>query len=426
MPSFYVTLGLLSLAGSALGHTRQNGRHGWRKGKSTGTGTGAPFPTGNSTGIWGTGTGTGYYPTATGTAPSFYESALSSVVLDAGAESTTTSTCTTSNTVYVTTTNTLTVTVEPEETASSVDVQARQETRTRRTRTRTRYGAPVPTTSAASSAVESAATSSAVVTSTLETVVASSAAPSSDSSSTTSSVSTPTVRAIGAGKRGLAYNNAALCAPFASSSLITWGYNWAQTSSGLDGKYNFVPMLWGTNSMFTNGWAAAASSFIANGGSHLLAFNEPDHAQQANMAPAVAAAAYKAHMQPFAGKAKLGSPAVTNGGGDMGLTWLSNFMSACSGCTIDFVAVHWYDSVNNVEYFKNHITSAHTKTGKPVWLTEFGTIDGSDAQKADFLRKVLPWLDAQDWIERYAYFMVSDGMMVNGGSMSAQGSAYAA
>lgn len=424
MPSFYATLALLSLAGSALGHTRQNGRHGWRKGKSTGTGTGAPFPTGNSTGIWGT--GTGYYPTATGTAPSFYESAVSSAVVDAGAESTTTSTCTTSNTVYVTTTNTLTVTVEPEETASSVDVQARQETRTRRTRTRTRYGAPVPTTSTASSAVESVATSPAVVTSTIETVAASSVAPSSSSSSTTSTASTPTVRAIGAGKRGLAYNNAALCAPFASSSLITWGYNWAQTSSGLDGKYNFVPMLWGTNSMFTNGWAAAASSFIAKGGSHLLAFNEPDHAQQANMAPAVAAAAYKTHMQPFAGKAKLGSPAVTNGGGDMGLTWLSNFMSACSGCTIDFVAVHWYDSVNNVEYFKNHITSAYTKTGKPVWLTEFGTIDGSDAQKADFLRKVLPWLDAQDWIERYAYFMVSDGMMVNGGAMSAQGSAYAA
>ncbi|KAJ9648765.1 hypothetical protein H2199_000678 [Coniosporium tulheliwenetii] len=417
MPSFYATLALLSLAGSALGHTRQNGRHGWRKGKSTGTG--VPYPAGNSTGIWGSGTGTGYptgyYPTATGTAPSFYESAVSSVVVDAGAESTTTSTCTTSNTVYVTTTNTLTVTVEPEETASSVDVQARQATRTRRTRTRTRYGAPVPTTSAASSAIESSAAASSAV----------QRRPSS-SSSTTPTASTPTVRAVGAGKRGLAYNNAALCAPFASSNLITWGYNWAQTSSGLNSKYNFVPMLWGTNSMFTNGWAATASSFIANGGTHLLAFNEPDHAQQANMAPAVAAAAYKTHMQPFAGKAKLGSPAVTNGGGDMGLTWLSNFMSACSGCTIDFVAVHWYDSVNNVEYFKNHITSAHTKTGKPVWLTEFGTIDGSDAQKAEFLRKVLPWLDAQDWIERYAYFMVSDGMMVNGGAMSAQGSAYAA
>jgi hypothetical protein len=417
MPSFYVTLGLLSLAGSALGHTRQNGRHGWRKGKSTGTG--VPYPTGNSTGIWGTGTGTGYptgyYPTATGTAPLYYESAVSAVEVDAGAELTTT-TCTISNTVYVTTTNTLTTTVSAEETASSVDVQARQATRTRRTRTR--YGAPVPS--------SSAATSAAAAPSTVETVVASSAAPSSSGSSTTTTVSSPSARAVGGGKRGLAYNNAALCAPFASSSLITWGYNWAQTSSGLSSKYNFVPMLWGTNSMFTTGWAAAASSYIANGGTHLLAFNEPDHAQQANMAPGVAAAAYKTHMQPFAGKAKLGSPAVTNGGGDMGLTWLSSFMSACSGCTIDFVAVHWYDSINNVEYFKNHITSAHTKTGKPVWLTEFGTIDGSDAQKADFLRKVLPWLDSQDFVERYAYFMVSDGMMVNGGSMSAQGSAFAA
>jgi len=50
-----------------------------------------------------------------------------------------------------------------------------------------------------------------------------------------------------------------------------------------------------------------------------------------------AAQAYMRYIQPFAGKAELGAPDVTNGGGTMGLTYLSNFISNCSSCTIDFV-----------------------------------------------------------------------------------------
>ncbi|KAJ9653421.1 hypothetical protein H2201_009146, partial [Coniosporium apollinis] len=354
MPSLYAMFSLLALAGFALGHTCHHRPSGWKHGRYDGpTGTGLPFPAGNQSGVWVTSTSTGIgYPTGycpTTTAHWFYETSVSSVA-DTG-QSTTTSTCTTSETVYVTTTtNAHTVTVIPEAEES---------------------GAP---------------------TTTLETVITSSAAPSSFSeknTTTTAAASTsPTARAAPAGgKRGLAYNKAALCAPFVSSSAITWAYNWAQTSDGLNPKFSFVPMLWGTNSMFTGSWAKIAGDFIAGGGKELLAFNEPDRAEQANMSPAAAAAAYMTHMQPFAGRARLGSPAVTNGGGSMGLNWLTSFMSACSSCQVDFVAVHWYDSVNNVEYFKKHVTNAHTKTGKPVWLTEFGTVDGSDAQKAEFLRQ---------------------------------------
>ncbi|KAJ9634212.1 hypothetical protein H2199_009096 [Coniosporium tulheliwenetii] len=379
MPSLYAMISLLALAGFALGHTCHHRPSGWKHGRYDGpTGTGLPFPAGNETGVWVTSTSTGigyptgYYPTTT--AHWFYETSVSSVA-DAG-QSTTTSTCTTSETVYVTTTtNTHTVTVVPEAEESGAPTTT-LETRTPRP--------PLPPRPAQ-----------------------------------------PPAPAPAGGKRGLAYNNAALCAPFVSSSAITWAYNWAQTSDGLNPKFSFMPMLWGTNSMFTGSWAKTAGDFIAGGGKELLAFNEPDRAEQANMSPATAAAAYMTHMQPFAGRARLGSPAVTNGGGSLGLNWLTSFMSACSSCQVDFVAVHWYDSVNNVEYFKKHVTNAHTKTGKPVWLTEFGTVDGSDAQKAEFLRQVLPWLDSQDFVERYAYFMVAEGMMVSGGQMSAYGAAYA-
>jgi hypothetical protein len=61
-------------------------------------------------------------------------------------------------------------------------------------------------------------------------------------------------------------------------------------------------------------WEANANAAIAAGSKYLLAFNEPDLSSQANMSPSQAAASYKKYMMPFAGKAKLVSPAITNGG----------------------------------------------------------------------------------------------------------------
>lgn len=101
-----------------------------------------------------------------------------------------------------------------------------------------------------------------------------------------------------------------------------------------------------------------------------FSFNEPDLAQQANLSPAAAAAAWKQYIQPFAGKAKLCTPAITNGPAPMGQAWLDQFLSACTGCTIDCIAIHIYDSATNAAYFKNYISGVGTKYKKPVWVTE--------------------------------------------------------
>jgi hypothetical protein len=120
-----------------------------------------------------------------------------------------------------------------------------------------------------------------------------------------------------------------------------------------------------------------------------------------------AAQAYMSYIQPFASKAKLSAPAVTNGGGSIGLTYLSNFISNCSSCTINFVNIHWYDSATNFAYFKSHVEQAYTAGGnRPVWITEFATTGTKDEQNT-FLEVVIPWLDAQPYVERYAYFMCS-------------------
>jgi hypothetical protein len=185
-------------------------------------------------------------------------------------------------------------------------------------------------------------------------------------------------------------------------------------------------MLWGSGSDFTSSWSANAKSAIASGSKHIVAFNEPDLSSQSNMSPGDAAAAYKTYMMPFAGSGvKIGSPSVTNGGAPMGLTWLSDFLTACTDCQVDFVTCHWYDSYTNIAYFKSHLQDAHTQTGLPVWLTEFGTVDGDDDQISGFLSEVMAWMDEQDWIGRYSYFMASDGKLNSGSGLSTYGETFA-
>ncbi|KAI6787399.1 glycoside hydrolase family 128 protein, partial [Hortaea werneckii] len=247
---------------------------------------------------------------------------------------------------------------------------------------------------------------------------AASATPSSYSSGGSSSGSF-------SGKRGLAYNDASLTSCFGGASKVGWAYNWGSSSDGLDMDVSYVPLLWGTSEDFTGPWSDNAQSALDSGSQYLFSFNEPDMSSQANLSPEDAAEAYKKYMSPFAGKAKMCAPSVTNGGGSMGLTWLSNFLDACSDCQIDCINIHWYDSYQNTEYFKDHVTNAtEIAPGKEVFVSEFGTTDGSDEQVSEFLQDVMPWMDSKDEVAGYAYFMVSEGMLVSGNSASSYGSTY--
>ncbi|KAJ8058369.1 hypothetical protein OCU04_012561 [Sclerotinia nivalis] len=238
----------------------------------------------------------------------------------------------------------------------------------------------------------------------------------------------PSSSSSSGGKRGVAYNTADYVEQFGGSSKVAWAYNWGSTSDGLSASgIEYVPLLWGMKSTFTSAWSAAASSAIASGSKHLMSFNEPDLSTQANLGYADAAAGYKTYMQPFAGKAKLGAPAVTNGASPMGLTWLKSFLSSCSDCTIDFVCIHWYDSASNIDYFKSYVQDAYTAGGnRPLWITEFQASGTTDQQNA-FMEEVLPWLDASNMVDRYAWFMAdtaAGGLMSSGSSLSMLGNTF--
>jgi hypothetical protein len=225
-------------------------------------------------------------------------------------------------------------------------------------------------------------------------------------------------------KRGLAFNDPKLTTLFGSK--VTWAYNWGQTAgNGFNSKLEYSPMLWGTSG--TSIWNSNAKAAIAAGSDTLLSFNEPDLSSQSNLDPTTAANLFKQYMQPFACQARLSSPAVTNGGAPMGLSWLQSFLSQCTGCTIDVVPIHWYAPATAIDDFKSHVQQAYAAGGnRPLWITEFGLTDGTDDQKATFFQTILPWLDSQLYVERYAYFMDAPNYLLNSAStgLSAIGQLY--
>lgn len=207
-------------------------------------------------------------------------------------------------------------------------------------------------------------------------------------------------------------------------------------------------MLWGKPSSPTSDYASTWITAIQPNITHILGFNEPDLTYDAssNILPADSADGYKTYMQPFAGRTKVSTPNVlwnndrswSSGGNYDSRVWMQYFMGNCTGCQFDFAAIHYYQDCNpsstssasdaqtGADWFIGNVTDAYKAMRLPVWITEFECY-GTESQQVAFLQKVLPWLDAQKWVERYAYFGAFPGYLVNlnGTGLSALGMAYA-
>ena len=88
--------------------------------------------------------------------------------------------------------------------------------------------------------------------------------------------------------------------------------------------------------------------------------------------------------------------------------------------------VHWCanDTPTN---FEAYLQEAHGRSGgKCIWVTEF-MLQDSEANQIAWMKQVLPWMDSQSWIGRYAYFGVFEDSLVNGAGtrMSNIGHTYA-
>ena len=213
-------------------------------------------------------------------------------------------------------------------------------------------------------------------------------------------------------KRGIAYGYHSDADLTALSAGIGWWYNWAARPDGtLMTGYpglgvEYVPMVWGGT--FD---VATLERQVPAGAKYLLTFNEPNFGSQANLTPAAAAALWpKIEMFAKSRNMKIVSPAVNYCGSPCNETdpfvWLQKFFAACTGCQVDYVAMHWYACTKAA--LTTTLAKYEQQFGKPLWVTEFSCLDEpnrvNEAGELAYMREAVAVLEADPMVFRYAWF----------------------
>lgn len=84
--------------------------------------------------------------------------------------------------------------------------------------------------------------------------------------------------------------------------------------------------------------------------------------------------------------------------------WLDAFFAACSGCEVDYLAVHIY--LQDGTGLQNVLAEYEAKYSQPIWVTEWADLGAtvSAADELTFLKEALPILEADPRVFRYAWF----------------------
>jgi len=196
---------------------------------------------------------------------------------------------------------------------------------------------------------------------------------------------------------------------------LSWYYQWStDPSAGTDKNLEFVPMIWGN-------WGSTWLNNTAETSKHraVLGFNEPDFATQSNVLVADAIAAWPEFVNTGL---RLGSPVTAIPAPytntiylqESSKDWFYTFMDAV-GNDVDFVVLHDYDGGGSAEAFIKMVDDTWNTWHKPIWISEFGVANWSEAlwnsgvagaseKVTAFMAEVLPALDARPYVERYAWF----------------------
>jgi len=183
---------------------------------------------------------------------------------------------------------------------------------------------------------------------------------------------------------------------------VSWYYTWHLAPiPGVKGP-EFVPMQWSkpdgeTEHLLVN------SRFPV-----LLSFNEPDRTAQAGLSVAEASGIWP---RLESASMRLGSPATSR----PGARWMRQFMEMAEErkARVDFVALHLYSGTDPNEFLRT-VDWAYREFRRPIWITEFAVADWkaqgpgsnrySEHEVLTFMQKVVPELEARDFVERYAWF----------------------
>jgi len=208
------------------------------------------------------------------------------------------------------------------------------------------------------------------------------------------------------------------CGDIAAFTNVSWWYNWHVTPNhelvppeeycacsdpcGPPPKdKTFIPMVWGYLED-DRPWHDDINDPVADEYSVILGFNEPNHADQADIPPEVAASAWM-ELQNLYPDRTLVSPSAAGGGN---LQWFDAFFQACEvlGCRIDYLATHDYHG--DVDLVMDRLEMLHQRFGLKIWLTEFAKCCTKDeTEVSDFMKEIIPRLEAADFVYRYSWFI---------------------
>lgn len=222
-------------------------------------------------------------------------------------------------------------------------------------------------------------------------------------------------------KRGLSYN---LLDPADFDTLktgIAWWYNWYFSTDAPEGYYTdyeieFIPMLWGRNSV---GDFSQARSFILEHSEiqYLLVLNEPNLTDQANQSPAQAASDWVDYEEFVNQLESLGRTIYLVGPamnwGTMTnywdpVVWLDAFYDSYRGANegrdprIDYLAFHWYD------YGLESQLDRLGKYDKQIWITEMANWNSqinSYQKQAEQMQQMVAICETREDVFRYAWFI---------------------
>lgn len=223
-------------------------------------------------------------------------------------------------------------------------------------------------------------------------------------------------------KRGVAFSFTQVTDLPLMSPYISWDYNWGNTPSNDAAMWfdanemDFCPMCWNGNYSTDKIRAFVAAHPNTK---YLLAFNEPNLTDQANMTPAQAAAIWS----PVVALAKelnlkLVSPAMNYGtlaGYSDPIKWLDEFFAQPNVDINDIYAISIHCYMSSASAVQGYVEKFE-KYNKPIWMTEFCAWDpvpGSVTTQMDYMCAVLNYLEANPKVERYAWFIPRSGNKVD-------------
>jgi hypothetical protein len=212
----------------------------------------------------------------------------------------------------------------------------------------------------------------------------------------------------------------------------SWNYSWSvDLPNGQTEDMEWIPQVWGSAKSMEEMRQRLEKHIVplikSGKCKRVLAFNEPDKAEQSNMTVEKCIEFWPL-LQELG--VPLCSPSCANPLGctrreaddcTQGVTgaWMKDFMDEIEkrGYRCDYVGVHWYGGPS-ANIFKAKMKEIYEAYGckYPLLITEFAVADWSavgksckdnkfsQTQVVEFMKQVLPWLEQQDWIVGYAWF----------------------